>query len=431
MAFFPVHQWPYTNVHELNLDWLIAKVREGEVKLEQLPETVRETVEEELKKLGLEGFDKIPGQVAELQTDVSDLQTSLNNLSAEVNADRCYLTVGPLGCQYKTITEAVNAGKQLITDGKTNKIDVLIFSGNYVESINLLNNPGISFVGLGNPSIRGTKEYPEAALFVTGECSFKGITFESYVSGTYAVHIEDSTATVHGTVHFNDCRFYGDIAGIGAGLGGGSGLSMHNCVSSGVNGRGAYFHNQPTAGGAQSSVEIINTLFGGELSVYNYTTGSPTQFRFNNVISDTVKYTTGQYDASNNTNTNEKSYPYFYSHFSPVTISSVGCYPPGCNTSPNSPNTKGAIWQSSLMWNGQASIYFPCPLKYKFSVNNCQLIKLNTSGPNPSFGEIVTVPNSNASIITNGDNPYIQVVLDTSTYGSNGFLLINFTFEPK
>lgn len=61
-----LNQIPYTNVHELNLDWMLAKVKELESRIEEIEDY---------------GED-----IAELQTAVTNLRTSLENLKTSMSA---------------------------------------------------------------------------------------------------------------------------------------------------------------------------------------------------------------------------------------------------------------------------------------------------------------------------------------------------------
>lgn len=61
-----LNQIPYTNVHELNLDWILQKLQEFEARLEAI--------------------EDYGDEIAELQTQVANLKTALNALKSTVNA---------------------------------------------------------------------------------------------------------------------------------------------------------------------------------------------------------------------------------------------------------------------------------------------------------------------------------------------------------
>lgn len=62
---YPWNEWPWTNVHQLNLDWVIRKLRETIEYLKSLKEEVDQHGEE---------LEKINGQIAELEQFVEDFK---------------------------------------------------------------------------------------------------------------------------------------------------------------------------------------------------------------------------------------------------------------------------------------------------------------------------------------------------------------------
>lgn len=62
---------PYTNIHELNLDWIIAKVKEYIIKFDDLEEFVNKTVDEQNAIISKavedleEGFDDLKNYITE------------------------------------------------------------------------------------------------------------------------------------------------------------------------------------------------------------------------------------------------------------------------------------------------------------------------------------------------------------------------------
>lgn len=77
-----LNQIPYTNVHELNLDWIIAKIKEFETRLDAIEDY---------------GDD-----ISELRTAIANLRSSLETLKSTVNASLTALNVRCTALEDKT-----------------------------------------------------------------------------------------------------------------------------------------------------------------------------------------------------------------------------------------------------------------------------------------------------------------------------------------
>ena len=96
MAF---EQFPYTNLHDLNLDWLLKKIEEVEgnveavkriIEMADLPEAIRQKLDEMAADGTLDViinqhiFDQLNGKVEALQGEVSTIDTVVTGLNGEV-----------------------------------------------------------------------------------------------------------------------------------------------------------------------------------------------------------------------------------------------------------------------------------------------------------------------------------------------------------
>lgn len=71
------HKYPYTNYHELNLDWILSKIDEFSATLKSWEELAKELQE------GLAQIDGMQDEIDALQTSVNDLYRLVNDLHVE------------------------------------------------------------------------------------------------------------------------------------------------------------------------------------------------------------------------------------------------------------------------------------------------------------------------------------------------------------
>ena len=81
----PFEQFPYTNFHELNLDWIIDKVKECLESNEELKEHV-DNIDQYIQ-------DNLPSIVASVITQMIQGGTLLLTLDTNVDADSEYMTI--------------------------------------------------------------------------------------------------------------------------------------------------------------------------------------------------------------------------------------------------------------------------------------------------------------------------------------------------
>ena len=76
------HKYPYTNFHELNLDWILEKISEFQSELDSWKDLA-----ERLEK-AVEGIEEMQAEIVQLQADVADLkaiQADLDTITAICN----------------------------------------------------------------------------------------------------------------------------------------------------------------------------------------------------------------------------------------------------------------------------------------------------------------------------------------------------------
>lgn len=256
-------KFPYTDLHNLNLDWVIATVKE-------VADSMKLTAEQiSVLEASVRNLESIVDYDAPLIAQILD---TLNKNGIHIETQPSFITVGKRGCMYSNINDAVNAAKAYCTT--TSRVAIQIYPGIYTESINLAPNPGIDLIGMGDVTIVKPTDtvYPNMCLFTAGQGKFVGLTFKNNdANAPYCVHYEVQTLEDHcryTTCEFINCSFYNTATGSGVGCGGGctDSLRFVNCVFRAVSGVSAYFHNHPV-NTEQFELSLKNCYFE---SVSNY-----------------------------------------------------------------------------------------------------------------------------------------------------------------
>ena len=194
----------------------------------------------------------ITQQLAGITQQLAMLPTSVNGRLLTVNKNG--------GAMYTTISNALTEAKKIAT--KNDRVTICIYGGEYTEQIELLDNPGIDIVGIGNVIIRGTKAYPASTLHTTGDGNFANLSFESVDKENYALHIEAQESANPGTrIRFVNCRFHSnDHNAIGIGTGSDYGVEFISCsFTTDANSHYAvYAHNYPQGGFYPSFIRFAN-----------------------------------------------------------------------------------------------------------------------------------------------------------------------------
>lgn len=180
------------------------------------------------------------------RTTLLELAPKVSNLW---NVDQSpVLYVSKTNSRFTTINQAVDFAKTYCTT--SNRVTIMISSGMYQEYIDLDNNPGIDFYGLGNVTIRSSVAWRLSTLRCSNSITVYNIDFENYYTpGTgehagYALHADPVT----GIQHYFNCTFYSDnnsAAGIGMGMNGA--INFHSCRFRSPDGA-LYAHNNVTPG---------------------------------------------------------------------------------------------------------------------------------------------------------------------------------------
>lgn len=237
-----LENFPYTDLHNLNLDWIICKMKEVSESSKLTAEQIT-ALQSSVKRL-----ENITSYDAPLIAQILD---ELNKNGIHIETQPAYITVGKRGCMYTTINDAVNAAKAYCTI--SNRVAIQIYPGTYTESINLAPNPGIDLMGVGDVTIIKPTDtlYPNMCLFTAGQGKFSGLTFKNNdANAPYCVHYEVQTLEDNcrnTTCEFINCTFYNTATGSGVGCGGGctDTLRFISCTFRAVSGTAAYFHNHP------------------------------------------------------------------------------------------------------------------------------------------------------------------------------------------
>lgn len=217
------NQFPFTNYHGLNLDWMINKITENAKSITETNKNLEET-----------------------NNNISDLSNTVNAIPG-VSPTPSIITVGKTGCLFTKISDAVEHAKTYCTND--NRVLIVVAPGNYSDHINLAPNPGIDMIGYGAVITSDGTPYPECALYTAGKGTFAGIEFVN--SSSYAVHVEVQGLSdiIAGNLTFIDCVFRSvNNFGLGVGMGSPMSLICKNCyfyTNSGYH--CLYIHNKPTA----------------------------------------------------------------------------------------------------------------------------------------------------------------------------------------
>ena len=92
---FPFHKFPYSNFHELNLDWILNKIKE---------------IEEQIKNIDFDVDISTDPIIIEIQQNIQQLQTAIEQTNQNVQS--LQQGVANLGQQIHTLTNRVSALEQ-------------------------------------------------------------------------------------------------------------------------------------------------------------------------------------------------------------------------------------------------------------------------------------------------------------------------------
>lgn len=294
--------FPYSNFHELNADWILEQVRDCVEKVKNLGlsfEELKEYVNNYFSSLDVDSA--IAAEIQRLidngtmgalinQTLLGEINTKVNSLNDYMDKvyvrDSYILTVGHSnGVMFNTIKSAIdyaiNKGLSL-----TNRYTILIEQGDYYEQLVYNDIHGLTLIGLGNVPNNNVQiyypgQYPDCTVHVQGDVSFYNLTIRNTVTSTYAVHVDPLDTNVSGVVTFRNCRLQGGTA-IGYGSGTNTHLRLYDCqlVGSGSGSQPNLYAHNSAYPNKQGQYLIVNNCY------FNHTSGKA-------VVIDDAGYSNG------------------------------------------------------------------------------------------------------------------------------------------
>lgn len=261
--YMSYENFPYSNFHELNADWILEQVRECVKKVADLGlsfEELKEYVNNYFSSLDVDG--SIAKEIQLLidngtmgalinQTLLGEINAKVDSVSALVS--KAYVSGGQIltvgkhgGVMFESISSAVDYA---VNNGVSSEkpFTILIEPGLYEEQLVLMNVHGLNFIGTGSiyPNnsvlIRYNGAYPDCVIHAEGDITFKNIRVQNTNGSTYAVHVDPVDRGTTGVVEFRDCRIQGTTA-VGYGSGINTQLRLINCQLVG-GGDVLYAHN--------------------------------------------------------------------------------------------------------------------------------------------------------------------------------------------
>lgn len=258
MGFFD--NFPYTNFHELNADWVVEVVKRA-------VEDVAETQKFVTEYINSDEFKRAINNQIQYFIDsgqIEDIIAQQFYPKLQVAPYSSFITVGKSGCVCKTINEAISLVKTY-PDTQRN-VGIVIMPGDYMEEIVEPDLFGMGFFGIGMPRIMFNSVYPRSPLYSAGRATFCGIHFLAMTSSnnSYALHIESQIYDTLTDLKFYGCRFESQgLHACGMGFGKNASAEFWDCVCMGKT--AVYAHNYPVANSDVSSLRMYNcSLFGVE-----------------------------------------------------------------------------------------------------------------------------------------------------------------------
>ena len=189
------HMYPDTNMHELDLSWILKEVAEFDRQLDELEERVIEAAVKASKEY-------IDAQVAEIRTEFEELSNQVNNLSIQFNQ-----TVEELQTQYTTFVTAVD-----------NSINRLVHRIEDFENADcVIKNPGVKFEG--NKFLQAAKNIEtDLSIFLRfTECPIIAVTGSKGKSSTvsaihYGLKQAGFNAFLGGNITVSPLTFFDEVS---------------------------------------------------------------------------------------------------------------------------------------------------------------------------------------------------------------------------
>ena len=133
------HAYPYTDLHDLNLDWVINRMKEIEAELENVAreatnaaiEASKEYIDEQLSDI-TEGFNELKTLVYTLEGDVSDLKDAIDIFENLVN-----IKIEAIRSEAIAMNEATNSRMEIMIEQNNNYL--LNQMESYLSQIKVIN----------------------------------------------------------------------------------------------------------------------------------------------------------------------------------------------------------------------------------------------------------------------------------------------------
>lgn len=283
--YMSYQNFPYSNFHELNADWILEQVRDCVKKVadlglsfEQLKEYVNNyfstldvdtAIAEEIKRL----IDN--GTMGTLinQTLLGEINSKVDRLTPLV--EKTYvnksnvLTVGKTeGVMFSSINEAIVFVKSK-NISLINPYTIIVFPATYREQLVLNDIHGLCIMGLNRDHTKliYSGAYPDCVIHVQGDVTFRNLTIQNENLSTYAIHSDPVDTLVTGLVQIDNCYIIGYKC-IGYGSGKLTSLRVENSLLSSLGDACIYAHNSAYANRIGQSLVVLNNMFTGSATTY-------------------------------------------------------------------------------------------------------------------------------------------------------------------
>ena len=222
-------------------------------------------------------IDNKIGNLSNLNTtNKTNIVNAINEVKSFVkNFGNRIVIVGKSGCDYSTITSAVNAIASSVTEN--NPYLILILEGVYNEHVDLTDISGVTLYGIGNVIISDTSTYPMATIYVTNKVSLYNLRIIQF-GDSYCIHSDTQGTNNAVKLTAINCVFqrtqmsngtYQHCIGWGACDIGGDTYDIFNCNFIGGTGVGGHLNPFTTATGI-IAWRIANCTFSVERATIDW-----------------------------------------------------------------------------------------------------------------------------------------------------------------
>lgn len=260
MGFF--NNFPYTNFHDLNLDWILKSSRKAVDDSAKAVEIATESKDYITNYINSDDFKNAVGGAVQQFVDSGEIENIIADQfypQLQVAEYSSFLTVGSAGCVCKTINEAISLVKTY-PENKRN-VGILIMPGAYHEEIVEQDLYGMGFFGIGKVNVEYNSVYPHAPVFCGGEGFFFNINFTALSSNynSYAMHGEAQSYHNATKLTFINCTFISSgLSAVGIGTGENHEYTFESCMFISMNKAAFYCHNYPAAHNGTGVVRCNN-----------------------------------------------------------------------------------------------------------------------------------------------------------------------------